>query len=268
MNLKDILVHIDNRPTNLTRLDVAMRIAKRHKAKLTGIYVIPSHRLVAKDKMSKRADAAIQDFKERTEGADVSSKVISVDCNTTGLDIPQAINIYAHYHDLLILSQTDYANPDHDIPNNLPELAILGSGRPVLLVPYAGTFDQPFERILFAWRGGPESTRALHDAMPILRKGSEIKVITICGREGDEDYLSHEANICDHMVSYDLNLSCETQLVEDLSVGDLLLNRCAEFSADLLIMGATSQSRRGHQTLGPTGRHLLKLMTLPVLMSH
>ncbi|RLB75355.1 MAG: universal stress protein, partial [Deltaproteobacteria bacterium] len=45
-------------------------------------------------------------------------------------------------------------------------------------------------------------------------------------------------------------------------------NRCAEFGADLLVMGATSRSRRGHQILGETGQHLLKYMTAPVLMSH
>ena len=70
------------------------------------------------------------------------------------------------------------------------------------------------------------------------------------------------------MARYQLPLACENRIIGDLSIGDMLLNRCAEFGADLLVMGATSRSRRGHQTLGETGQHLLKYMTAPVLMSH
>ena len=119
-----------------------------------------------------------------------------------------------------------------------------------------------------AWRGGPESSRALHDAMPILRQVNEVRVITIQGREGDEAYQSHDADICEHMSRYQLPLICEKRVSGPLSVGDMLLNRCADSGADLLIMGATSQSRRGYQTLGETGQHLLKCMTVPVIMSH
>jgi nucleotide-binding universal stress UspA family protein len=70
------------------------------------------------------------------------------------------------------------------------------------------------------------------------------------------------------MARYDLPITCEKRVSGDLSVGDLLLNRAADSGANLLAMGATMQSRRGIQTLGDTGRHLLKHMTLPVLMSH
>ena len=268
MNLRDILVHVDNHATCTMRCKVAIRVARRHESQLTGIYVIPRHHLSDQQKMLETAQKRIEKFKSLAKAAKLNAKMICVDCNSSGLDISNAINIYSHYHDLLVLSQTDQTNPDEFTPTDLPEKAVLGSGRPVLLVPYAGTFDTPFKRTVLAWRGGPESTRALHDAMPILRKGEETKVITICGHEGDEDYLSHEANICDHLQNYQLALTCETQIIENLSVGDLLLNRCAEFSSDLLVMGATSQSRRGHQTLGATGRHILKYMTVPVLMSH
>ncbi|MCD6580642.1 MAG: universal stress protein [Desulfuromusa sp.] len=269
MNLKDILVHIDNRPTCDSRLKVAIQLALQQQSRLTGIYVIPHPHFVAHQHNSQElAETAQQLFKQATDTAGLVSEWICVDSHRSGLDVANAINLHAHYRDLLVVSQTDEEAPDRAIPDNLPEKAVLGSGRPVLIVPYAGTFDHNFKRVLLAWRGGPESARALHDAMPVLRKVEQVKVITVQGRGGDEAYQSHKADICQHMARYQLPLSCEKHLIGDLSIGDMLLNSCADYGTDLLVMGATSQSRRGYQTLGETGRHLLKYMTVPVLMSH
>lgn len=268
MNLKDILVHIDNRPTCTSRLDVTLKLAEQHQSLLTGIYIIPHpHFLTPKTDYHEQANIAEETFRKKAEAAGVNCDWICVDSKVSGLDVPNAINLYAHYRDLLVLSQTDEESPDSIIPDNLPEKAILGSGRPVLIVPYAGQYNHDIKRILLAWRGGPESSRALHDAMPVLRQATQVNVITVQGLAG-QGYESKEADICKHMARYELPLSCEKRSGGDLSIGDMLLNRCAEYGTDLLVMGATSQSRRGYLTLGETGRHLLKYMTAPVLMSH
>jgi nucleotide-binding universal stress UspA family protein len=269
MNLKDILVHIDDRPTCDSRLQVAIGLAVQQQSLLTGIYIIPHPHFVAHQHNGQElADAAEQRFKQAADAAGIVSAWICIDSLKSELNVPDAINIHAHYRDLLVISQTDATTPVRAIPDNLPEKAILGSGRPVLIVPYAGKFSPNYKRVILAWRGGPESSRALHDAMPILRLAKQIKVISVQGREGDETYKSHEADICQHLTRYQLPLDCEKRLSGNLSVGDMLLNRCAEFGADLLVMGATSRSRRGDQILGETGQHLLKYMTSPVLMSH
>lgn len=269
MNLKDILVHIDTRPTCRSRLEVAIKLAVQQQSLLTGIYIIPHpHYFTPRSDYQAEAEAAEENFRHQAKQAGVSCEWICVDTKTSGLDVPNAINLYTHYRDLLVISQTDSDAPDPIIPDNLPEKAVLGSGRPVLIVPYAGDFNRAVKRILVAWRGGPESSRALHDAMPVLRKAERINVITVQGQEADQLYESKEADICKHMARYDLPLSCEKRSGRDLSVGDMLLNRCAEYGTDLLVMGATMQSRRGYQTLGETGRHLLRHMTAPVLMSH
>ena len=167
-----------------------------------------------------------------------------------------------------MVSQTDYEVTDRTIPPDLPEKAVLGSGRPVLVVPYAGEFNQVGKQVMLAWRGGPESSRALHDALPLLRRAKHVQVMTLQGQHGDEAFEKHEADICEHLAKYELPLACEKHVTGSLSVGDMLLNRCADEGIDLLVMGAFAQSRRGHQTLGEVGRYLLQCMTVPVLMSH
>lgn len=269
MNLKDILVHIDNRPTCKSRLQVAIQLARRQDSRLTGLYVIPapyfaSHHI---DPLEKAA-AAKKQFEQAVTAAGLEMEWICIDSKATGLDLPNALNLHGHYRDLLVVSQTDYEITDRTIPPELPEKAVLGSGRPVLVVPYAGDFDKFGKRVMLAWRGGPESSRALHDSMPLLRKADLVQVLTIQGQHGDEAYELHDADICDHLARYQLPLACEKHVTGNLSVGDMLLNRCADAGIDLLVVGAFAQSRRGHQTLGEVGRYLLKYMTVPVLMSH
>ncbi len=269
MNLKDILVHIDDRPTCASRVEAAVQLARQQGSHLTGIYIISqlyfSHH---RSEYVARAEAARKKFEEETAKANVSSEWILVDCQTSRIDLINALNLHAHYHDLLVISQTDVSADEQGVPDNLPEKAVLGSGRPVLIVPYAGRYKHDYKKILMAWRGGPESCRALHDSMAILRQADHIRVVTVHGPGGDEAHQAHNADISQHMARYELPLSCEKRVSGDLSIGDLLLNMSADYGVDLLVMGATSQTRRGQQTLGETGRHLLKCMTLPVLMSH
>jgi nucleotide-binding universal stress UspA family protein len=269
MNLKDILVHIDNRPTCAARLAVAVQLAQQQQARLTGLYFV-SHPYAAPHAgdPQKLAAAARDRFLQESQAAGLETGWILVDGVKSGLDLATALNLYAHYHDLLVVSQTDVEADDRTVPASLPETAVLGSGRPVLIIPYAGEFTTLGRRVTLAWRGGPESSRAVHDALPLLRGAEAVRVISIQGRGGDETYALHEADICHHLARYNLPLSSEKLNAGDLSVGDLLLNRCADVGSDLLVMGAFSQSRRGQQSLGEVGRHLLKYMTLPVLMSY
>jgi nucleotide-binding universal stress UspA family protein len=269
MNFKDILVHIDNRPTCVARLQLAIQLALQQQARLTGLYVIP-HPFQAPHHCAPQelADEAKERFLKAVEPTGLESSWRCVDSLQSGHDLPNALNLYGHYHDLLVVSQTDDAARDRSIPANLPEKAVLGSGRPVLIVPYTGEIKSLGKRVMLAWRGGPESTRALHDALPLLHNADAVRVISIQGRGGDEAYASHNADICDHLKRYQLPVSCEKLNAGELSVGDLLLSRCADEGIDLLVMGAFSQSRRGHQTLGEVGTQLLKTMTVPVLMSH
>ncbi len=268
MNLKDILIHIDHRPTCTSRLEAAILLARQQQARLTGLYVIPHPYYAPHHRPPQElADEAKARFVQALKPSGLEMGWICVDSLKSGLDLPNALNLHAHYHDLLVVSQTDYEVPDRTIPPSLPEKAVLGSGRPVLIVPYAGQVKTLGKRVMLTWRGGPESTRALHDALPLLNNADSVRVISIHGRGGDEAHKSHNADICDHLKRYQLPITSEKLNAGELSVGDLLLSRCADEGIDLLVMGAFAQARRGHHTLGEVGAYLMETMTVPVLMS-
>jgi hypothetical protein len=48
---------------------------------------------------------------------------------------------------------------------------------PILAVPYAGSFASIGDRILVAWNGGPESTRAVNEALPLLCGAKAVMVL-------------------------------------------------------------------------------------------
>lgn len=268
MNLKDLLVHIDLHPTCSSRLSTAIRLAKQQQAKLTGFYAIQPHRASDYEQPYKLAEQEKQKFQRMVGEAGLESEWISVDISDSNLNLVQSLNLYAHYRDLLIVSQTDPDSKIKNTPRELPEKAILGAGRPVLVVPYACDTCTIGKRVMLIWRGGPESSRAMHDSMPLLRSAEAVHVMSIQGYGGDEAYECHNADICSHLQRYDINAIAEKHVTAGLSIGDMLLNRCADEGIDLLIIGAFSQFRRGDQILGEVGRYLLQSMTVPVLMSH
>ena len=55
---------------------------------------------------------------------------------------------------------------------------------------------------------------------------------------------------------------------DDVRVDDALLSRAFDVGADLIVMGAYGHSRLGEFVLGGATRHILRQITIPVLMSH
>jgi nucleotide-binding universal stress UspA family protein len=56
-------------------------------------------------------------------------------------------------------------------------------------------------------------------------------------------------------------------MVEDVGIMDMLLNRVTDRGADLLVMGAHGQIGFPFVSRGAGTRHVLRCMTVPVLLS-
>ena len=268
MSFKDILVHVDSSKPCAARLDLAVALAAQQQAHLAGIFVVehPPYQPTRKKQAAAESLAVRRRFEALAAQAGVETEWLLVERTRTGLGLIEAINIHAHYRDLVILGQND---PESGNPTltELAERAVLGAGRPVLIVPYAGHFESIGKRVLLAWRGGPESSRAVNDALPLLRQARQVQIISV--KTGDDDEPGPvSGDLPRYLARHGIQADFETVDPRGLGVGDMLLNRAADHGSDLLVMGAFAQSRRGIPGLGEVGRHLLKCMTIPVLMSH
>ncbi len=169
--------------------------------------------------------------------------------------------------DLVVAGQYDPADPDSFVATRFLETLVLDSGRPVLVIPYAGKFDVPGARAMVAWNGSREATRALHDAMPLIAGGAaRVLCAQGAGPRPDASLPGHAvAALASHGVQADVE---HCQEGSDLAIGEMLLSRAADFGADLVVMGAYGRGRLRELVLGGVTRTMLDSMTLPVLMSH
>jgi nucleotide-binding universal stress UspA family protein len=149
-----------------------------------------------------------------------------------------------------------------------PEDILLATGRPVLVVPYAGTFETVGKQILIAWDGTPEANRALHDAL-LLFAEPEATVVFVGSHERDLDqHRPALQRVVSHLRRHGIAANLEDTLRGDLAVSDILLSRAADLAADLIVAGGYHHSQLREALLGGVSRELLAHMTVPVLMSH
>jgi nucleotide-binding universal stress UspA family protein len=270
MALVDILVHLDLTPNCLSRLELAAALARRHGARLTGLYVVTHQHYQSERSGDDERIALLQkQFNSITTENTIDAQWLLVDWSVIGISMTEIINHHAHYADLVVVGQTPPVEERRDVPPELPERVVLGSGRPVLVVPYAGRFSSAGDHVLVAWKAGRESTRAVNDALMLLKQASKVRVLAINSTNSyDDDNEALCANICSHLERHGITTIAERLSSPAVSVGDLLLNHAWENGCDLLVMGAYAHTPQKTLVLGTVARQLLNQMTLPVLMAH
>jgi nucleotide-binding universal stress UspA family protein len=168
-------------------------------------------------------------------------------------------------HDLNILAQPDRSNPS--LSDFLPEAVLFGSGRPMLMVPYInrGTFRS--DRVLICWDGGMPAARAVHNAMPFLRKATAIDVVSINESEDTASETSSTALLA-HLARYDLSASHHGLAADTPNIHNAILSLAADIGTDLIVMGGYGHSRLREFVLGGTTRGIFESLTVPALISH
>jgi nucleotide-binding universal stress UspA family protein len=184
-------------------------------------------------------------------------------------EVARLMTIHARHADIVILGQPD---PDAALAgsaSHLAESVLLGAGRPLLMVPYAGRFAAIGRRALVTWNATREAARALNDALPLLRRAEQVKILTIAssGDAAPGAALS-EVDITRHLARHGIAADVTTSVADNIDVGDLILSRAADFGSDLIVMGGYGHSRLREWVLGGVTHSLLRHMTVPVLLSH
>jgi nucleotide-binding universal stress UspA family protein len=180
--------------------------------------------------------------------------------------VARVVMRHARTADLVIASQTasDRKGSFHlDIADRLA----LESGRPVVIVPNTGSYHPIPRRIVVGWTDGREATRAVFDALPLLRCADKVTVVEVDPEPGRE-VTEIRAALCATLAHHGVTCEADTAASRHGDVGNALLACCERTRADLLVMGCYGHSRLRESVLGGTSRHLLRNMTLPLLMSH
>ena len=269
MSLTNILVHLDSGPRCGMRVAFAARLAARHGAHLTGLFaeMAPARRIGASTSRRsethlRAATAVAASFVATTEAAGVVSRFLDVDRDGEQEILAGAASVARHF-DLVVLGQSEKGVR---VPTDLPEHLIMEAGRPVLVLPHAGTYEDIGRRPVFAWNGGRAAARALADAMPLVVPGADAMVVHANRRGESRDEFA--TLMIDHLAAHGIAARVRTVVVDEIGLMDGLLNLAADHSADLLAMGAFDHPGFALLGNGSGTRYLLCHMTLPVLFSH
>jgi len=124
------------------------------------------------------------------------------------------------------------------VPNEL----LLRSGAPTLVVPDGWTYRPLGRNIVVAWNGSRESTRAVHDAMPLLEKAEKVVVFAFSSRMSSLKS-SAEALIAHlHRHGVEAGLSDWTN-TGDISAVEALFASLDTQDSDLVVAGGFGHSR-------------------------
>jgi len=277
MSYKTILVHVDDTSRTPDRIRLAAQLAIRLEAHLLGIADTGVSRFIYQDGningvdpsllshleyLRERAAQNVADFKTQADRLGVHS----FEGDITQDDAFGGIGMRARYCDLVVVGQSNPEESSPSVMDDFPEYMILNSGRPVLVVPYTGEFNNVGRRPLVAWDGSRAATRAITDAIPFLRDADLVRV-AIVNPKNDQHGDQPGADLAAYLIRHGVKLEVSVHRTK-LDIGNALLSLAADVDSDLIVMGGYGHSRFREMIMGGATRGILESMTVPVLMSH
>lgn len=278
MPYKTILVHVDESSRASERIKIAAAIAMAERGHLIGTavtgasrYLLQSRMLAERDPnlrshlafLHARAVRGLEDFEAAVRLLGLSSyETHLVDDEAGG-----GICMQSRYADLVVIGQYDPQETSPVVMPDFPQYVVLHCGRPVLLVPHAGRFDNIGRRVVISWDASMQSTRAVTDAIPLLQRAHTVTMVVFnAGAQHQLQSARPGADIAAYLARHDIKVEVLRKRTDD-QVGDALLSLVHELGADLLVMGGYGHTRFREIIPGRVTEKVLAEMTVPVLMS-
>ena len=272
MAIKDILVHVGTSACQGC-VDVAAAVAAGHGAHVMGVHVttppdIPPY--IEAQLGAEVIDVQVRYAEKMAAEAQVifeqgfGANSLSTEWRTLRGDQVEGIQTYGRYADLVIVGQMDPDESALALCKNVAGRLALSLGRPVLAVPYAGSFGAVGKRVIVAWDGSRAAARAMGDALPLMQDADEVHVLGVNSEEGDGGCQDAVA----HLAHHGIKAEAHNVQAHDMEPGAMMLSHAADFGADMIVMGAYGHARWRELVMGGVTQHMLEHMTVPVLMSH
>ena len=280
--MRDILLQIDTYPdaTPAAAIDQAVRFAVAVGGVLSALavevdiraprnkvadYLIGLSRLAEEEEGKSRrfCIAALEDFALRAGAAGVLGEAIHgvADLYAVGEYVAER----SRARDLCIVPVADPLDGQRAII----EAVVFGSGRPVLTF-RPGIADLPAGEpgaVVLAWDGTRTAARAMADALPILLKAREVRVLTVTN-EKPSARAGMGKDAVRHLVAHGVNAVAEEVDAGGRRIGMVLEAYLAQRRPDLFVMGAYGRSRAREFILGGATEHMLREPATPLLLSH
>ncbi len=277
MTPKDIVVFIEGAAGRDARLGFGAALAERWGAHLIATFVaddLALHRhagyaigggLASMMELHRQAvDEACAAARAAFE-AIAGGAALTREWRVSENEIGEALMLHARHAGLAIVGPV-LGRDEPTTVLSLSEDIVFASGRPTLVLPVDWPAARLPRRVVIGWNGSREATRAIADAIPFLIEAEAVHLVVV--PEGKIRGLlgaDPGADISRHLARHGVAVTL-TQLAGD-DAGSLLLDHAHRHDADLLVMGASGQSRISEFIFGGATRRILAHAKIPVLLA-
>ncbi|HSR55890.1 MAG TPA: universal stress protein [Alphaproteobacteria bacterium] len=283
MSIKCILAPMSGIESDKVVGQAAVVIAKRFKSQIQVIFSRGSMALVAGGLMGDERDEAAERFfevlRENDEAAEAEVRETfeellkslgagEAEQPTALLDITedapvQAVIERGGAYDLLIVALPGEGATDQAKAREIAEAALFNTGRQVLLVP-EGAELKLGNKVMVCWNRSQQAGRAVAQAMPFLEGAAEVCIFYVdtgAKRGPSPGRLKHYLGL------HGVKAGVVEAPPDYREVGEQILDQAHSSGADLLVMGAYSQSRLRERLLGGVTSYIFAHSDIPVLMT-
>ena len=273
MPFKTILAIIQSAEDAERVSDCAGALAARYEAHLIGLHAealpIPytstigfpdAEFIQASTEVNQERSQKIEAiFKKRTADAGITAEWRSLE-SFTGDSAHSGI-ASARSCDLVVAAQagSEGASPDVDA-------LLYDAGRPVLVTPHDAPCLASFRRVIVAWNGSREASRATFDALPFILEAESTEILLIDPPESPAA-VEAGAEIAAALERHGASVTVHTEASGGLATDDVIRNRLAATGADLLVLGAYSHSWLRELLFGGVTRTVLQSMPVTAFLS-
>ncbi|HUH83961.1 MAG TPA: universal stress protein [Stellaceae bacterium] len=174
----------------------------------------------------------------------------------------ERIMIEARHNDLIVTARAAHAN---GLPQDFVELALVGSGRPILLAPWRSV-ERLTGTALVCWKETPQAARALAAALPLLARSKRVIILTI--EEQKDASLENGVEMARQLAWQGIAAKARWMPADRRGVAAQIDAAASEHEADLIVMGGYGHGRVRELVFGGCTQHFLEGADRPVLLMH
>jgi nucleotide-binding universal stress UspA family protein len=265
MTYTTVMVGLSIDQPNEGRLEIAGQLAERFGARVIGITAAefsPPLYFTSGEQAQKLLDqgrAAIKNRLAELESefrAAMQNRVTEVEWRCAE-DFPSRYIVQqARASDILVVGEASRGTIADPFVQVSPSDLVMQTGRPLLVVPDACSWLD-LRSVLIAWKDTAEARRAVADALPMLRKATDITIVEIVEEQADRAAaLSRLKDVAAWLSRH--GVSASEQVPEESGEAGAQLERIASgVGAGIVVAGAYGHSRLREWILGGVTRRLV-----------
>lgn len=276
MTIKNLLIAYNGSDSSDAALEFALLLRDKYDAHLTGLlahYFEPINQNISswipedvRENIKKAQVDATKDiearFKQRIASSSAPDKIHMISRRGDG---DATVAKYARLYDLTILGRYDAVHGE-DQPELHPDRIAMISGRPVMLVPREFDKSNFDDHAVLAWDGKRASSRALADALQILKTNSRVTIVTV--NDGQSEVSLPGIDVETALQRHGVNTEKVNLERKGKSVSYRILEFLEQAQPKLLVMGAYEHSKFRQSIVGGVTSSVLKKAKVPIIISH